>query len=257
MGLFDWFKAKASPKAPEPSPPVAKEVSERLDPAPLRKPKPRQELAVVEDEAEPLLPARGQTGPKLPEEAQLAVCQLLGMFKKPAEIANYIDREFKVKVTHQNISYYIHSPRWQGLINRHRQGYLAEVDLVPLKHKRVRLERMESIYQQATGEPSVTPGTRRDKRRELLDILRQAKAEEAEIANQQTNIVAINLAGLSDVDLLKKVEELRAKVAKLGGKLDAARTGIPEVEGVFPEILDAQVVEGVEVGPRIPPQQST
>ena len=256
MGLFDWFKAKAKPAALEIPPPVAKvdPVLDPPDPPVVRKAKPQRELAVVEAEPEPLLPSRNQTGPKLPEEAQLAICELLGMFKKPPEIADYINREYKVKVSTQNISYYVHSQRWQGLINRHRQGYLAQVDLVPLKHKRVRLERMEAMYQQANGEISVTPGARRDKRRELLDILRQAKAEEAELANQQTNIVAISLQGLSDADLLKRVEELRVKVANLGGKLDATRSGIPQDGEVLEAPIDAQVVEAEGVEPRLAPQ---
>ena len=258
MGLFDWFKGKAKPTPQAETLVVSDGKSVVKDPIgrkPVKivkqaKPDLRSEKLVERDTE--LIPIEdvqeSKTAPKLPSEAQTVICRLLGQFRKNKEIVEYIERKFQIKLTSAAITFYTRSREWSSLVNRHRQEYLENIESIPIKHKKIRLERMEALYEQALSEPANVTHQRRDKRREVLDILRQAKAEEADI--QQTNI--ISLQGLSDADLLKRVEELRAKVTKLGGKLDAAQRGLSK-DGEAPTEAEI-VVEGVDS--RLATQQS-
>jgi len=88
--------------------------------------------------------------PILTSDEQVKVVVWIAQFKTPTEVVNLIKEKFKKTIRIQSVyEVYFKGDKWQDLITQERERYLSEVSKVPIANKRVRLERLEKIYEEA------------------------------------------------------------------------------------------------------------
>lgn len=92
---------------------------------------------------------KGQ-GKKLSSAEQIQLCQWLAEFKKPSEIEELCSVNFKKKIAHSTIiQNYKDSDKWKPLITKMRKKFLDAVMEEPIANKKVRLQRLGKIYNEA------------------------------------------------------------------------------------------------------------
>ena len=77
------------------------------------------------------------------------ICQLLARYTDYPVIVASMQRAFRRTFPFKHYAYFRRAPRWQPLIATLRQEYLADMDDVPIAQQRIRLERLEKLYQDA------------------------------------------------------------------------------------------------------------
>ena len=155
---------------------------------------------------------------RLSDEHKVMVCSLLAEFKPAAEVAARLKDRFNISVTPSSLYYYQNHQDWKPMIERLREQYSKVLTQIPIYHKRVRLERLESQYQESLQEEAKTLRVRREKRKELRSIIQEARAESQPAAGNETNVLAIQFNSLDDQSLLRKKEELLTKINRIGGR---------------------------------------
>jgi hypothetical protein len=160
--------------------------------------------------------------PKLTTEQQLKVCEMLAHFKTQSEVRKEIKR-LGVDINEAAVNYYRHSKKWSALISRFRDDYLSGIMEVPIAHKRIRLERLDSIYKSAVD------------RSELSVAKEVLRAAQDEIEHKSTLSITMNRIELiSDDELKVKVRRIKEELLQLEAKKDNANfmRGLPQQEEV-------------------------
>lgn len=202
---------------------------------------------------------------RLTEKHQLIVCQLLAEFTGPSEVAARMKQDFGVDVNPSSLVYYNNHPQWKQIIEKYRTEYSAQLTSIPIFHKRRRLERLEEQYQSADQEDARSPKPRKEKRKELREILHAAREEcrpLEEAPSQHTNISVLQFNSLDDAQLLEKKDALLRQIAKLGrshGKESGIQAdssggsgpGTGEVRRQATPIIDAQWCAETEQAERV------
>ena len=165
---------------------------------------------------------------KMPEEEAMELCTMISLFTPPKTIIKAFADNYKRVITPQTIQNYMRSQKYGPVIAQNRKEYLAALESVPLYNKRVRLDRIQEILDQASQEKVTGVTQSRDKRKETLSIIKQAQDEaERYKFESHTNIVAIQLNQLTDQQLTVKLTDIGEKIEKLrqeqqGGQKNAA-----------------------------------
>lgn len=96
-------------------------------------------------------PPKNKPGQKVfSSDEKVQICKWIAWFKSPKEIQSLVKEEFGKTIDASTLSRsYFHNPQWQELIGQLRKDFLADISTVPISHKRVRLERLERIFQEA------------------------------------------------------------------------------------------------------------
>ena len=175
----------------------------------MNSPSPSTDALDREHEALESLPPRTLHIPeRYTEEQKHRICYLIAYYATYKTIVEVVQREFRRAFPFQHYVAFRRSSSWQPLIASLRQQYLANFDDVPIAQQRVRLERLEKLYQEAETvklktmvlraasdelkEPSLKHQTNiaitayyqmsaselEQKRREVLNRLRHLKAQE-------------------------------------------------------------------------------
>ena len=169
------------------------------------------------------------------KEVREEVVVLAGQFKKHAEISGIIKEkypEFYNKVK-SNMFVLINNIMIgnKNTINAFRERYIKEVMEVPGAHKRVRLERLEALY----DKDKIISG-----QRETVKAMR----EEMEGARVNLNLYQLNMfGGLSDEELARREAEIIARIrADSAGEAEA---GQGEGISLLPSPQQAETVSPV------------
>mgnify|MGYP001571489138 FL=1 len=167
---------------------------------------------------------KGMNSPKLTEPEKIHLCRLLGEFRSSKEAIGIIKKEYGKEITDQAVYYFLKSERWRPVIDRYRQEYKSYLLHIPIHHKRTRLERLESIYQEAAEEHPKRMEEKRQHRQELVSILREGREEsERYKLSGDTNILSIQFNNLSDEELLKRKNEVLGRIKTIGGEVHATQ----------------------------------
>ena len=160
---------------------------------------------------------------------------LAGQFKKPTEISVILKEEHpefyeKAKDTLRVLIGNV-VRRNRNYVNALKEEYIKQIMEVPGAHKRVRLDRLETLYDE-DGKTS--------ERRETLKAMR----EEMEGARVNLNLYQLNiLGGLSDEELARREREIVERIrVDSGGETKASEDkGVP----LLPTPLEAEVISSV------------
>lgn len=175
-----------------------------------------------------------QIAPILSEPMKNRVCELLGQFEDPADIVQTIWKEYGVRITTAALQNYIKAKKWQPLINRFRAHWVAGVMDMPLAHKRGRMRELEYLYHRALA-CADAPESMRIK--QALSVLVAMREEMAESKTGMTNVFLTNITNYSDDELLRRRDEVLAKMKTLK---------MPTV--ARSEVVDAITQEDVDAG---------
>ena len=80
------------------------------------------------------------------------ICQLVARYTDYPVMVESLKRAFRRSFPFKHYAYFRRAPRWQPLIATLRQQYLADLDDIPIAQQRIRLERLEKLYQDATSD---------------------------------------------------------------------------------------------------------
>lgn len=160
---------------------------------------------------------------------------LAGQFKKPHEITVLLKEEYPAfyKKGKDTIRLTINRIicKNRNYVNALKEQYIKAIMEVPGAHKRVRLERLETLFDD---------DDKTSERRETIKAMR----EEMEGARVNLNLYQLNiLGGLSDEELARREREIVERIrVDSGGETKAAEgSGVP----LLPAPLEAEVVSSV------------
>jgi len=171
---------------------------------------------------------------EIPPDIKKRIIALLGEFKKPLEIIKSIREEFPAFKESNRLAIPISriGDMNKKYIYTLREIYAKAIMEVPIAHKKVRLERLENLYDEASDRPS--------ERREILGAAR----EELEGLRVNLNMYQMNFfGGMSDAEIARREREIIDRVQSLaGGKgPEAEKEGV----SVLPAASEAEIVSPV------------
>ena len=140
------------------------------------------------------------------EQAQ-RICQLLAHYMPFQAMKEMMWQEHRRAFPFTHYVWFRRAPDWQPLITNLRQQYLSHFDDIPIAQKRVRLERLERLYEETKGVQL------------KVSVLRAASEELRDpTMGSQTNIAITAYYQMSAseleqkrVDLINKLRHLRAQ----------------------------------------------
>ena len=100
----------------------------------------------------------------LNNDQRMLVCSLLGQFQSPAEVTKELKAKYGIQVSNTAIYNYVDNPDWKPIIAKYRSEYIQLLASVAIFHKRVRLERLETQFQEVDRKPDNTEKPRSEKR---------------------------------------------------------------------------------------------
>ena len=183
------------------------------------KPKEPEALPALQEEKEKPVSYR-----RTPEEIRLEVCALIARFIPPDEIVEIVKQEYNYDLPKTRIAQYKASKQWKPLIESYRQRFVTEVTEVPLFHQKIRLERLEKMW-----EKSHATADGREKRKEQLAILKEAREETTKV-ERNTNILAVQFHGMDDSQLLEARNRVLERLKTLevqDAEIKAERVRLP------------------------------
>ena len=213
MGLLDRFKLKQPPPTPEALTPLPEQTVRG-----------------------------GAITQSLPEEVRLEMCAAIARFEHPKDILSMLRSQYQVDLSLATVYHYRNSVKWKPLIESYRQRYVSDVTSIPLFHQRVRLQRLESLWDKATALPETKADEARKKREELRAILKEARDETQKAVTHNTNLLIAQFGTMDDQQLIQVRDKLlnrltKIKVPDAQNQADSGR-GVP-AEQVAQEVIDA------------------
>jgi hypothetical protein len=147
---------------------------------------------------------------KLDDRMRTDVVKMLAEFIPIPQIKYELERKYQVSVSEQNLHEYKRSPRWAEMLSKFRRKYTEGLDSVPGYHKRVRLERMERVYQKADSSD--------DLKNSIAVTEHQRKEVEGDGNKHVGDNILIQFKGMSDDELQKELQNTIEYVKKLEAK---------------------------------------
>ncbi len=148
---------------------------------------------------------------------ELFICEQLSQLKSPAEVVENYNRENpNDQIRTQNVAYY--KKTRANMISKMREKFLEKQMRIPIAHEKVRLSRMEELYQKTQLIGVEEPETQLKSIETSLKCLKEAR-EEIKGGNSSQNIVQFNQYNeLTPEQLMDKKRELENKFIELSRK---------------------------------------
>lgn len=141
------------------------------------------------------------------QEHMQYICQLLARYTHYPVMVESLNRTFRRTFPFKHYVYFRKARRWQPLISSLRAQYLADLDDIPIAQQRVRLERLEKLYQESQGV-----------RLKVLVLNAASNELKDPLLKSQTNIAITQYYQMSAeeleqkrVDVINKLRYLRAQ----------------------------------------------
>ena len=140
------------------------------------------------------------------EQAQ-RICQLLAHYMPFQTMKEVMQREHRRAFPFTHYVWFRRAIQWRPLIDNLRQQYLAHFDDIPIAQKRIRLERLEQLYEEAK-EVQLKVSVLRAASDELRDPTMGSQTNIAITAYYQMSAEELEQ---KRVDLINKLRHLRAQ----------------------------------------------
>lgn len=138
------------------------------------------------------------------QEQSQRICRLIAYYAAYPTIVEVMLKEYHRSFPFKQYVIFRKSAKWQPLVASLRQQYLSHFDDVPIAQQKVRLERLEQLYQEAEGTHLKT------------EVLKAASAELKDPAlKNQTTIAITAYYQMSAQELEQKRIELINKLRHL------------------------------------------
>jgi hypothetical protein len=157
--------------------------------------------------------------PKLQDRQRIEIVKMLAEFIPQPQIVYEIKRKYGIELSQQSIYGYSVSPKWKDKLLKLRKKYTDDLESVPGYHKRVRMERMEKIWEKADNKS--------DLKSAVTVTEHQRKEVEGDGTKQSGDNILIQFNAMSDAELqkefdntleyVKRLEEKRRKIIDIGG----------------------------------------
>ena len=151
---------------------------------------------------------------KMTEDQQLEVCRQLASFHTPEEIRASLKAVYGIVVKREAIYKYTHGKKWKPFIAAARAEWVKGLIVVPLFHKRARVEALVKLIERCEKDPKIGDRAKRD---EVARRLRQIQEEVDEKHTFFTNITANQYITMSEADLLQRRDTLIERLKHYGG----------------------------------------
>lgn len=92
---------------------------------------------------------------KLTHDEQIEVCRQIAAYRRLSEIVKFIKEKFGKTLHYMSVKEYATSPKWEPVIAKLRQEYIAGVMEEPMASKRMRLKYLDEIYKQAVAKGNI------------------------------------------------------------------------------------------------------
>ena len=141
---------------------------------------------------------------KLNPDQQVEVCNMLARFNSLNDVKKKV-ATWGITLSEQAVQAYRSTPKWKQVIDRLRSEYLTEILEVPISHKRVRLERLDSLYKSAVNKGQLGVA------KEVL----KAAQEEIEHRPGNVSIIMNKIEMISDDELREKVRNIKSQLLQI------------------------------------------
>ncbi len=182
----------------------------------------KKALIAVKDSEKLLAPdGRGRRRQTFKKEVQNELCMLKGCFFTDREITEIVNKKHQLKLQVKQVENFFKLPKHREQMLECRQEYLGQIGEVPIAHKRIRLERLEKMYQEGRGEDRIKA------------LVEARKEVEGELTSLTFNVVK-KYERMSDEELERRQIELLERIREYSGRIGEAKTAEP-AEVLHPE----------------------
>lgn len=161
------------------------------------------------------------------EPEKLRICEMFAQFHSVDHITQFAKDEWGKAVTPASIRAYRESPRWKPVIDRFRTEYVGQVMDIPIAHKKVRLVRLEELFQANERDQGISG---KERRQLACLILERSMKEVDERASNFTNIFFTQIQNFSD-------DELESHRRKLLDRIKTIDIGAPSLDKTAESVL--------------------
>ena len=185
--------------------------------------KTKKALIAVKTAEKLLTPSgRGRKERTFKKEIQNELCMLKGCFFTDREIVEVINGKFETKFLVKQVENFFKFVKHREQMLECRQEYLQQISEVPIAHKRIRLERLEKMYQE-TRDNDIKIKVSQEARKEV----------EGELTSLTLNVFK-KYEGMDDEELERRQGELLKRIGEHSGRIREAET-IESVEVLHSE----------------------
>lgn len=145
----------------------------------------------------------------LTEEQKMIIIGYIASYMTPSEIIEICKEKHAINISFQQITKYKEADKWKPIIKKLREEYLADLPAVAGSHKRVRMERVERIYERAI------------KKNDLKNQLASVEHQRKEIEGDRSGSLHLTLnqfSNMSDEELYEQRKRVLDQVKKLEPK---------------------------------------
>lgn len=145
---------------------------------------------------------------------------MIAEFHSAPDIIYEIKRKYDIELSIGTITHYKKAEKWQSILKKFRKEYTDAVDSVPGAHKRVRMERMEKIWEKAEEKEDIKSA--------ITVTEHQRKEIEGDGNKHNGDNILVQFNSMSDEELQKELRNTIEYIKKIEKK----------------QIINAEVVNG-------------
>ena len=145
---------------------------------------------------------------KLTQDMQLELMEFIARFATLEEVNEYFMTNYKVMISVNLMYQYKRSPKWKPIIKKLREKYLLEEDEVAGRHKRVRLDRADRIFNKAEKKGDLRTALQANRDSQEMVEGRNVREGDLSISFNQYN-------GLTDDEIKERMKEVQDKLKRV------------------------------------------
>ena len=177
----------------------------KKDVKPEKPEKPKSEKAEKAEKAEIAPRDNSKRTWKFSEEEKMEIIVMIAQGMSPTEIVHETQERFGKSVSKTELIQYKQTDKWRPIIQKLKADFMANLSETAISHKRVRLERVEKVYDKAIEMGQLKLG---------LSSLEHARKEMEEKQSGVTNIQVNQYSGLTSEELQARKAQILERMAK-------------------------------------------
>ncbi len=144
--------------------------------------------------------------PALNHELQMKMCEYHARYMPCKDILVKFKEDHGITITETTARWYLLSKKWSAIIQGMREKWVVGVLEIPISQKRVRMERLEVLYQQAKSKGQISTAK---------EILKAAKEEIEGTKSGDINIQMNKIEMISDEEIKLRMRKIKEEMASV------------------------------------------